>query len=1584
MSPVLGAVVALPVVYAAPATAQTPGVPQPPAVVFQENFENHPGTAPLPLLEYTGANGETYTADEPWLTDCNGEIVNFTMTELPSNCAAGPFGMYALRSMAYALGVMQGSANAAGNDALSAYTDTGNNQFVDPGPGLVQFQTKQPVALPAGTSKHYILFSVDAAAVNCSNSAPLLQFNLVSSGSVVPVGDEINACTDPRGMDVTAPNPDPNGSETVQVYTGTYATSQAIAFTGSSLGLQMVNNNGSGWGNDASIDNLEILDATPRLSKAFSPATQVAGLPSQLTFTITNTSDLRAKPGWSFTDALPDGMTVANPAGASTTCQNGSVTASSGGTFVQVGGDLAADEKSCTVTVNVTGKTGKYVNGPDNVMSSGVQPPEDTPIEFVAPNPAITVKKTPSPATASKAGDRITYSFEVKNTGNVALDDVNLADTQLPPAGALESGPSCPQTTLAVGETMTCSATYVLTQADVDHGRVEDSAKVTGTPPAILGLPPATDTATADVSVAPTPELTISKSADPTTVTAAGQQVRYDVSVTNTGNVTVNNLAIDETAFSGTGTPPQITCPVTYLAPGGHTICTATYAVTLADMDAGKVTNTARAVGNAPGGAEVESQPSMATVTATASPSLTMRKTADPTAVTGAGQEVTYSFEVTNTGNVTIHDLGIGETAFSGTGTPPSVSCSPSTLAPGGSTTCTATYEVTQADVDAGKVTNTARAAGKAPSGAEVESAPDSATVTATPAPRLTLVKSASASAPSSFRAGQTFTYRFEVTNAGNVTIHNLAIDETAFSGTGTLSAINCPVTTLAPGAMTTCTATYTLTTADIDAGKVTNTAHATGTSPGGAEVTSPPDSAEVTAEQLPQLALVKRASVAGDVITYTFDVTNTGNVTIHDLAVNETAFSGTGTRPSASCPTTTLAPGTMTTCTATYTATTADIDAGRVTNTATATGTSAGGAEVTSPPDSAAVSLTQTPALSLIKLAPPGPLTTAGEQVTYRFVVANSGNTTITDLAINELAFSGSGTQPIASCPITTLAPGASTVCTATYTVTQADIDAGKVTNTAAAVGKSPTGQPVVSPPSSAQVTAEQVSELALVKSASPSAPSSFRSGQVVTYSFQVTNTGNTTIHDLAIRDTAFSCTGTRPTISCPTTTLAPGASTTCTATYTATVDDIDAGKVTNSAVAVGTSAGGKSVTSPEATAVVPLEQLPALAVQKSASLSGDVVTYRFVVSNTGNTTVHDLAINELVFTGTGTRPTANCPVTTLAPGATTTCTATYTLTIADDDAGHVDNTAVAVGTAPSGSPVVSPPSSASVTVTQAPSLALAKSVSPSAASSFRAGQVVTYSFEVTNTGNTTIHDLAINETAFSGTGSLSAISCPVTTLAPGQHTTCTATYTLTQGDIDAGDVTNTAVAAGKSPSGEQVTSPPAMAAIPLTHAPGLALSKTASPATVTAAGQRVIYSFVVANVGNVTVHDVHISETSFSGTGSLSAISCPVTTLAPGQQTICTATYTVTSADIAAGKVTNAAAATGTLPSGKAVASRPSMATVMVRKVGVSIVSGVPGGGSGANAVEIGSGIGLILMAASAVTGAVVRRRRRGTGLW
>ena len=93
----------------------------------------------------------------------------------------------------------------------------------------------------------------------------------------------------------------------------------------------------------------------------------------------------------------------------------------------------------------------------------------------------------------------------------------------------------------------------------------------------------------------------------------------------------------------------------------------------------------------------------------------------------------------------------------------------------------------------------------------------------------------------------------------------------------------------------------------------------------------SNPDDETVTADQKPALSLVKTATPAtydsvGDVIGYSYLVTNSGNVTLYDITVVDD-------KATVTCPDTSagLAPLGQITCNASYTITQADLDGGLV-----------------------------------------------------------------------------------------------------------------------------------------------------------------------------------------------------------------------------------------------------------------------------------------------------------------------------------------------------------------------------------------------------------------------------------------------------------------------------------------------------------------------------------------------------------------------------------------------------------------------------------------------------------------------------
>src|SRR5262249_42883434 len=155
------------------------------------------------------------------------------------------------------------------------------------------------------------------------------------------------------------------------------------------------------------------------------------------------------------------------------------------------------------------------------------------------------------------------------------------------------------------------------------------------------------------------------------------------------------------------------------------------------------------AVGHAttPTGKDVDSNPDESTVTIVAATTLALHKTAEPSSVSHAGQTITYHYEETNTGTVTLHDLSIVETDFTGDGPKPDIDCRTTTLAPGAKVECTATYTVTQDDINAGTpIHNTATAHALTPGDKPVDSNPDESTVSIVAATTLALTKSATPS----------------------------------------------------------------------------------------------------------------------------------------------------------------------------------------------------------------------------------------------------------------------------------------------------------------------------------------------------------------------------------------------------------------------------------------------------------------------------------------------------------------------------------------------------------------------------------------------------------------------------------------------------------------------------------------------------------------------------------------------------------------------------------------------------------------------------------------------------------------------
>src|SRR5205085_937444 len=223
------------------------------------------------------------------------------------------------------------------------------------------------------------------------------------------------------------------------------------------------------------------------------------------------------------------------------------------------------------------------------------------------------------------------------------------------------------------------------------------------------------------------------------------------------------------------------------------------------------------------------------------------------------------------------------------------VACTPangSGLAPGASMTCTATHTVTQ---EVGRASCRDKEA-CADDGVGVEAQEcASKDVPAVQTPALSITKVAT---EASFNAvGQTIHYTIVATNTGNTTLAAVTVGD---PGVSPLTCVPANGSGLAPGASMTCTATHTLTQADLDAGHYAKRACVDDGAAGAVQQCA---SKDVPAVQAPTMSITKVATetsfdAVGRTIHYTIVATNVGNTTLQAVTVADPAVTGLACTP--------------------------------------------------------------------------------------------------------------------------------------------------------------------------------------------------------------------------------------------------------------------------------------------------------------------------------------------------------------------------------------------------------------------------------------------------------------------------------------------------------------------------------------------------------------------------------------------------------------------------------------------------------------------------------------------------------------
>ena len=807
-----------------------------------------------------------------------------------------------------------------------------------------------------------------------------------------------------------------------------------------------------------------------------------------------------------------------------------------------VAGTLTVDPAALTITANGTSKTyGATVTFAGTEFSvSGLLSPDTV--------TSVTLASTGAPASASVAGSA--YDIDPSAAIGTGLDNYTITYV----AGALTVNPAA-LTITANGTSKTYGATVTFAGTEFSVSGLLSPDTVTS-----VTLTSAGAAASASVAGSPYPivasaavgtglaSYTITYVAGALTVTPASLTVTVDNTSRLEGQpnpiftATITGFVAGETlAMSGVTGSPALSTVANLSSPVG------TYPITAALGSLAATSYTFVLVDG--------------TLTVLNAPTVPLTKSVDkPTAL--PGETLVYTILYANNGSVDATEVVITDTlpAFtmfaSATGGPSGGTLVGSdviwdigTVAPGvaGSVTLTVTLD-SAFPAGTTPVSNSAVVtAAEVPE--PILSPPVTTVVTATPALAVAKVLTGNADEDGSLTVSlnDTLTYTVTATNTGNVTLTNVVVSDSLTGDTTTCA-------TVAPGATCVLTAAYTVTQADVDAGAVVNTGTADSdeTDP----VTDP------HTEPVPQTLTLAVAKVLtgnadedgsltvslNDTLTYTVTATNTGNVTLTNVVVSDSLTGDTTT-----CAT--VAPGATCVLTAAYTVTQADVDAGAVVNTGTAD------SDETDPvTDPHTEPVPQTLTLAVAKVLTgnadeDGSLTVSlNDTLTYTVTATNTGNVTLTNVVVSD-----SLTGDTTTCA--TVAPGATCVLTAAYTVTQADVDAGAVVNTGTA--DSDETDPVTDPHTE---PVPQTLTLAVAKvltgNADEDGSLTVSLNDTLTYTVTATNTGNVTLTNVVVSD---SLTG--DTTTCAT--VAPGATCVLTAAYTVTQADVDAGAVVNTGTA-------------------------------------------------------------------------------------------------------------------------------------------------------------------------------------------------------------------------------------------------------------------------------------------------------------------------------------------------------------------------------------------------------------------------------
>lgn len=531
------------------------------------------------------------------------------------------------------------------------------------------------------------------------------------------------------------------GESSLNTATGTAAGSIMISGTHSSVTFRL---SGDSPATGAAADAFEVVVCAPQadlsLAKSVDNAAPVSGADVTFTLTLTN-SGADAAPGVQVTDLLPAGLTF-----VSSTPSQGTYNS---GTGIWDVGTVAVGGTAPTLQIVATTSGSSAIVNSAQVTASTYVDPDSDPNDGTGDDFA-SVSVTPSVPPSGSGSPRCVGTDLVTNGG---FEIPGYA----PPAGSNMTAPG-----LVTGWTTTDSAIeiwengFLGVPSHTNYQFAELNAFVAGT----LTNGPAT--------VHPRAELQVYWAHR----ARSGTDVASMVVTDNGGGSTSAG------SFSATTSAWVLNGATHVVSSGGTTASLAFTAVSTGSGDA--------SIGNFLDTVEIcQTYLELTKVEGT-------RSDVDSSGGDSVGDTIEYVFTVSNpTGNernistVEIVDDKIG--TF--TATPVSGDDGDNVLEPGETWIVNATYTLTQADLDAGSVTNIAYAQGNTGIN-NIRSDDETVTATLTGTPALTIVKSFSlAKGPGNTgagaEAGDTIVYTYVVTNSGNQTIVDVEVDDSGHTGQG-------------------------------------------------------------------------------------------------------------------------------------------------------------------------------------------------------------------------------------------------------------------------------------------------------------------------------------------------------------------------------------------------------------------------------------------------------------------------------------------------------------------------------------------------------------------------------------------------------------------------------------------------------------------------------------------------------------------------------------------------------------------------------------------------------------------------------